>query len=322
MEKILLMDTSVASLNKGDNIIMECIKKELQFLIKDKFMLNLPTHLTPFTILQTLRNSLRLQIYKNCPIKIVCGTNLLVKDMFIHFPQWNVNLFNYKAIEGCILMGVGAGTGEKANFYTKMIYKKMLNKNFYHSVRDERTKIFLESMGIKAINTGCPTMWMLTPEFCKDIPTNKSEEVIFTLTSKAEKDLRDQKLINILNNKYKKVYYWIQGIDDLDYLNKFENIDNINIVQPELSEYEFILNNKDIDYIGTRLHGGIYAMRHKRRAIIIAIDERAREINKSNNLNCIEKDDLDKLPDLIDSEFETRIKMPFDEIERWKNQFI
>ena len=63
-------------------------------------------------------------------------------------------------------------------------------------------------------------------------------------------------------------------------------------------------------------------MRHKRRAIIIAIDERAREINKSNNLNCIEKDDLDKLPGLIDSEFETRVKMPFDEIERWKNQFV
>ena len=33
MRKILLLDTSVASDNKGDDIIMECVRKELQFLL-------------------------------------------------------------------------------------------------------------------------------------------------------------------------------------------------------------------------------------------------------------------------------------------------
>ena len=80
-----------------------------------------------------------------------------------------------------------------------------------------------------------------------------------------------------------------------------------------------LLNQDDLDYVGTRLHGGIYAMRHKKRAIIIAIDERAREINKSNHLNCMELGEVStKLEKMVCSEFATQVEMPFDEISRWK----
>lgn len=322
METVVLMDTSIASLNKGDNIIVECIKKEMDYFTKDRFVLNLPTHISPFHSYQVWRNSNRLRIYKDCSRKFVCGSNLLVPNMMTHFPQWNVNIFNYGAVKDCILLGVGAGAGDKSNYYTKILYKKMLNKDIYHSVRDERTKIFLESIGIKAINTGCPTMWMLTPEFCKTIPTKKSNKVIFTLTARSEKDERDQRLIDILNKNYNNLYYWVQGIEDFEYLNKFNNIDRINIVKPTVTAYREILNMDDLDYIGTRLHAGIYAMRHKKRSIIIAIDERAREINKCNNLNCIDKDNIDDLEKMINKEIITRIKMPFDKIKKWKEQFI
>lgn len=63
-------------------------------------------------------------------------------------------------------------------------------------------------------------------------------------------------------------------------------------------------------------------MRHKRRAIIIAIDERARGINEGNHLNCVDKENLDALESMIQSEFKTEIKMDFDAIARWKNQFM
>ena len=86
--------------------------------------------------------------------------------------------------------------------------------------------------------------------------------------------------------------------------------------------YDKLLVETDLDYIGTRLHGGIYAMRHGKRAIIIAIDERAREINQGNNLNCIEKSDVPTtLEKMIYSEFSTEIIMPFKEIKKWKDQF-
>lgn len=321
MDNILLLDTSIASLNKGDDIIMECVRKELKFLAKDRFTLNLPTHVSPFHCYQIWRNSNRLQVYRNCPLKFVGGTNLLVPNLLTHFPQWNINIFNYQAIKGCILLGVGAGAGDMPNAYSRYLYKKLLNHDYIHSARDQRSADIIESMGFKAMNTGCVTMWMLTPEFCRTIPTNKASRVVFTLTASTVKDERDQFLIDTLLKEYNEVFFWIQGYKDWEYLNKFSNIENIKIIPPTIEDYSNLLKQDDLDYVGTRLHAGVYAMRHAKRAIIIVIDERAREINKSNNLNCIEKDAIQSLPQYINTNFETKIKMPFDKIKLWKAQF-
>lgn len=321
MDNILLLDTSIASLNKGDDIIMECVRKELEFLTRGRFILNLPTHVSAFHCYQIWRNSSRFQIYRDCPLKFVGGTNLLVPNLFTHFPQWNINIFNYQAIKGCVLVGVGAGAGELPNIYSRYLYKRVLNKEYIHSARDQRSADIIKSMGLKALNTGCVTMWMLTPEFCKTIPTHKATRVVFTLTAAAKKDERDQFLIDTLINEYKEVYFWVQGHNDFDYLQSFKNIDSIKIVPPTITDYDRLLKQDDLDYVGTRLHAGVYAMRHAKRAIIIVIDERAREINKSNNLNCLEKDAIYELPTFINSDFETKIMMPFDAIEHWKKQF-
>lgn len=322
MENVLLMDTSVSSLNKGDEIIMECIREELKFCTDDKFILTLPTHVSPFNFYQVYRNSCRVQIYKNCALKFVCGTNLLVPDMLTHFPQWNINILNCKPIAGAILVGVGKGAGDKTNYYTKMLYKKVLSKEYFHSVRDERTKEYLDNMGIPAINTGCPTMWKLTPEFCSKIPKNKGKHVIFTLTPKGRKEEEDQVMIDVLQRNYERIFFWVQGIQDMDYFNQFRNTRGIEIIKPKLEDYKSILQMEDIDYIGTRLHAGVYAMRQGKRAVIIVVDERAREINKKNNLNCIEKKNISLLEGYINSLIETKIRMPYSEIQRWKNQFI
>jgi polysaccharide pyruvyl transferase WcaK-like protein len=300
---------------------MECVREELQFLTKNNFVINLPTHISPFHSYQIWRNSNRVKVYKNADYKFVGGTNLLIPNMLTHFPQWNLNIFNYKAVAGCVLVGVGAGAGEKTNKYTKHLYKKLLNHEFFHSARDERSRQIMENYGVKALNTGCVTMWKLTPEFCKQIPTKKADRVVFTLTSSVNKDEKDQELIDILLKNYKQVYFWPQGIDDYDYFKQFNNIDDIILIDSDLKTYDKLLNGDNLDYVGTRLHGGVYAMRHKKRTIIISIDERAREINKCNNLNCIEKSHIQKLDELINSEFTTEIRMPYDEINKWKNQF-
>lgn len=322
-DNILLLNPSIASSNIGDDIIMECVEKEIEFIVKDRFVYHLPTHVSSFHWYQVLRNSSAIRNYTDCVYKLVCGSNLLVKNMLTHYPQWNVNMLNYKPLKDCILVGVGAGAGESANLYTRLLYKKLLNADYFHSVRDERSKIFIESLGLKAINTGCATMWMLTPDFCKNIPTKKASRVIFTLTANAIPLEADQELIKILNRSYDKVLFWVQGDNDLKYLHKFKDIQNIEIVKPTKGAYEAILLEDDVDYVGTRLHAGIYAMRHTKRSIIIVIDERAREINKSNNLVCLEREQVvNELEDLIKSEFETRVSMPVDEIKRWKQQFV
>ena len=324
MENILLLDTSIGSDNKGDDIIMECVRKELAPIFKNNFEITLPTQLSPFNLYQVMRKSYTIKTYSNCKLKFVGGSNLLVKNLFTHFPQWNISLFNYRPIVGSILVGVGAGAGDKTNYYTRYIYKHLLNKNYCHSVRDERSRIFVESLGLKAINTGCVTMWMLTPDFCKTIPTQKAEKVVFTLTRRPNEEIdeRDQFLINTLQNCYKELYFWPQGMYDYSYLCKYNNIENIHILQASKQAYDDYLTSNDTDYVGTRLHGGIYAMRHRRRAIIIAIDERAKSINEVNHLNCIDKNKITELLDpYINSSFSTRVQMDYNAINFWKEQF-
>lgn len=321
MKKILLLDTSIGTSNIGDFIIMECVRKELAPILNDNFVYNMPTHLPAFNTFSVFRNSLAVQNYENADLKFAGGSNLLVKDLKTHYPQWNIHPYNSSPLNGTILVGVGAGAGEYTNKYTTKLYRKVLSHDYYHSVRDARSKEYVESLGLKAINTGCVTMWMLTPEFCESIPTKKSDTALITLTARPEVNLSEQKMIDIVKKNYSKVYCWIQGDLDLAYFNKFKNTDGIELIPPNKEAYEYVLNNKDLDYVGTRLHGGIYAMRHRKRAIIIAIDERAKEIHEGNNLNCLRINEMDKLDDLINSEFATKINMPFREIERWKAQF-
>lgn len=317
-----MLDTSIGTFNIGDAIIMECVRKELSFIMKGRFELSLPTHLAPFHGYQVWRNSLALREYSSCKYKFVGGTNLLIPNLLTHFPQWNINLFNYKPLQGVILVGVGAGAGQKNNFYTKYIYSRMLNKAYLHSVRDERSKIVMEKLGFRAINTGCPTMWMFTPEFCKQIPTGKSSEVVFTVTRSPHLDReRYQLLIDILRRNYAKVYFWPQCLGDKEYFDSLENTADIQILSPDLHTYDDFLTRHSCDYVGTRLHGGIYAMRHQRRAIVLAIDERARGINQDNHLNCIEWDNMDQLEGMINSEFSTQVCMNREAIELWKSQF-
>ena len=321
MNTILLLDTSVGSQNKGDDIIMECVREELKFLFEENYEYSLPTHVSPFHWYQVWRNSSRVRSYSNCPLKFIGGSNILCKDLLTHYPQWNINWFNCRPIEGSIGVGVGAGAGEKSNWYTRKMYQRVLSHDYYHSVRDERTKRYVESLGLKAINTGCVTMWKLTPEFCKSIPDQKSNKVVFTLTRRFDKDEKDQFLIDTLVENFEEVYFWPQGVWDYDYFKQFDHVDAIKVLPPSKDAYDQFLTQNETDYVGTRLHGGIYAMRHGRRTIIIAIDERAREIHKGNHLNCIEKDEIDKLPSLINSTFETNVVMDFDAIIKWKSQF-
>lgn len=307
MKKIQLLDTSIGTSNLGDYIIMECVRKELAPLLEQNFVYTVPTHLSAFNAFSVWRNSLAVQNYANCDLKFAGGSNLLVKDLRTHYPQWNIHYFDSKPLHGVVMVGVGAGAGDYTNKYTTKLYQKVLSHEYYHSVRDERSKEYVESLGLKAINTGCVTMWMLTPEFCKSIPRKKADRVVFTLTGNANKtvaDIEDQVLIDILKKSYKEVFFWIQGDQDLAYFNKISNTEGIKIIPPSLLAYDKLLLEDNLDYIGTRLHGGVYAMRHGKRAIIIAIDERAREINKGNNLNCIEKADVPKeLEKMIFSEF-------------------
>lgn len=324
MKRALLLDTSIGSDNKGDDIIMECVRKELAPVLDSCFVRNLPTHVSPFHCYQVWRGLSAVESYAASDYKFVGGSNLLVPNLTTYYPQWNVNIFNYRPLKGCVLVGVGAGAGAErgSDWHTRYVYKHMLNTHYYHSVRDERSKHYVEKLGLKAINTGCVTMWALTPEFCRNIPAAKSPNVVFTLTSGYGADVeRDQWMIDLLCREYDNVYFWPQCLGDFEYFEKFNNIVGIRVLKATKAAYDDYLTNMATDYVGTRLHGGIYAMRHSRRAIVIAIDERARAINEKNHLNCIDRNEINLLSDKIQSDFATQVVMDQKAIAEWKSQF-
>ena len=275
-----------------------------------------------FSFFQRLLCRRRMKAYKTADLKFLCGTNALYTNMYHLMPAWNINLFNSSIYSDTICMGVGlAPTGNKINLYTKMLYSKVFSHQYIHSVRDEASKLFLENLGFKAYNTGCPTMWGLTPEHCSRIPRKKSKSVIFTLTCYHPDLVNDKAMIDILFRNYQKIYFWPQSIDDLAYLRSLTDAQPI-VVSPNLSAYDEVLN-EDIDYVGNRLHGGIRALQHCKRAIIIAIDYRAQNISQTYSLPILLRESIiSDLPDLINSEILFDIKgLDFNLINRWKSQF-
>ena len=325
MKKIALMDTSIFTYNLGDQIIMESVKEQILPMFPNDFILNIPTH-TPIChkyeyVLDKILHKNNVKI-KDLDYKFVCGTNLLTGNMLKIKNNWNMNIFDSYMIDNCILVGVGTNVNsDKINLYTKIILKNVLSEKYIHSVRDEKTKQFLENLGYNAINTGCCTLWKLTPDFCKKIPSQKSKNVVFTLTDYSKDIEKDQLLINILKSEYEKVYFWPQGLEDYEYFNSLDKISNITIIDPSLQKFEEFLNNNECDYIGTRLHGGIKAMQCKKRSIIIAIDNRARNMGRDYNLNIIERNDLNNLNVLINSNIISNVSLNFSAIKKWKEQF-
>lgn len=326
MKNIALLNTSVSSFNRGDDIIMESVREQLKDILRGNFVLEIPTHSPAFRMREVIeifgkKNDFTENL-KSMDYKFVCGTNLLSRTMFARKNAWNLTLAESKYLSGCVFLGVGAGKIGKFDIYTKKLLKNALSNEYIHSVRDEEAKKMLESIGLKAINTGCPTLWNLDQKHCERITTKKSNNVIFTLTDYKKDIENDQKLINILNKNYEKVYFWIQGFEDYKYLTNFDNIDKIELIGPSVKEYDEFLKNNECDFVGTRLHAGIKAMQRFKRSIIIIVDNRARSMKRDYNLNCIEREDIEKeLEEYINKDFKTNVKLKKDNIEKWKSQF-
>lgn len=322
MKRVICFDTSIATSNMGDYIIADSCEKQLSFILKDNFVLRFPTHTPISHWYQDFRKFSGGRYRDFADYKFLFGTNALNSNMFVPTPLWNINLFNNRMAKGVICVGVGMGSSIlKANKYTEFLLKKTLNREYAHSTRDEKTAIFLRSMGFKAINTGCATTWNLTESLCEQIPHKKAKKVVFTLTDYMRDPEVDKLLIDILIENYERVYFWVQGIDDCDYLQSLTDNHSIEIIPPSLTCYDKILL-EDVDYIGTRLHAGIRAIQKKKRSIIIEVDNRASDMKECISLNTIKRNDVKmNLEKMLNCDIFTSLGVDTDSIAAWKDQF-
>lgn len=325
MKNIVLFDTSIGTMNHGDDIIMTSFSKNAVDILENNFVIKYPTHTPCFLSYQQLKRNKRFRFIDEADYKFICGTNIINNHMVSPWPFWNINFFNSRCYKDAVLVGVGVsgfhGSDDKMSTYSKLLFSSFLSKKYIHSTRDKRTQSILTNIGINAINTGCPTMWGLTKKHCSEIPFVKSDSVVFTLTDYAADRANDQEFINLLLSNYKDVYYWPQGTQDYEYFSSFFNVTSIKLISPDIKSYSNVLSG-DIDYVGTRLHAGIYAMQYKKRAIILSVDNRAKDIANSYCINTVERTDLKQIKELINSSFKTNVRLNEDNINLWKSQFI
>jgi polysaccharide pyruvyl transferase WcaK-like protein len=313
MRRITLLDTSVATDNLGDEIIMDAVAEVARAVLPDGYFYRVATH---ERMGATSRGLIR-----SSDLSIVGGTNILSSSMLSKNALWKLGLKDILSLKSVVLLGVGWHaymSAPKSN--TQFILKKILSGEYIHSVRDSYTADKLANIGKSVVNTSCITMWRLTPEHCAALPRNKANKVVTTLTFYKKDREADRGLLSLLKEEYEEVAFWPQQSHDLAYFQSL-GISGIEIIQPQLASYNSVLDSEDVDFIGTRLHGGIRAMQKGHRALIMSVDNRATEISRDTNLPVLNRSDLQGARLWIHGGTATEIRLPLQAIETWKLQF-
>ena len=313
---ITVFDTERGSDNLGDEIIMRFCRDRLTQCFPGARRIDISTH--------TMPSNAEIEEMKTSKFRFLCGTNLLTSTIE---ENWNWVLpdgFRKKfPFRNVILFGAGWHSYQKdCTDYSKLIYRELLHPTMLHSVRDSYSEQKLKAAGIRnVLNTGCPTMWALTPVFCASVPKNKAPSVITTITDYRRDPIQDNLLLDVLGRSYERVYLWLQGRSDEEYLKELSLPDNLSVIPRQLNAYEQILQSGSVDYIGTRLHAGIFALNHKVRSLIISVDNRADEIAADTHLPILPREELDRLEALIFAKRETNIELNTKNITRFLEQF-
>lgn len=316
MKIVSVLDTAITSFNLGNQIIMESVYDVMEELFPEEFLYSLPWE---GPVSRTAHRYLRRSDYV-----FFGGTNSLSSHM-LKYKQMGFRARDLLFFGNLTLLGMGWWQYQnRPDLYTRIFIRRLLSTRNIHSVRDEYTRHKLEDIGIRSVvNTCCPTTWKLTANHCAQIPATKAESVVVTLTDYNRRSESDERLLASLIACYKCVFYWVQGAGDYAYIQSFDEFKGrLRLIAPKLKKYDEILSSTDCDYIGTRLHAGIRAIQKGKRALILAVDNRAEEIARDINLNVKPRSDIAGVVEFLSGEHETKLQVPFGEINRWKAQFV
>jgi len=300
---VILYEPGLSSMNTGDRIISDSAMRYIEPILEWRNIAHVSTH-------QPTTFRYRRGLYHSA-VGFVLGTNLLQNAGLFKQKNWKVTLVDTLQVQNLVLVGCGwkGYDNKKSGYYTKTLYRRLLSSEYLHSVRDAYTLHKLKELGINnVLNTGCPTLWKLTRSHCAGIRRRKGDIAVVTLTDYRRDPHADADMLRTLMGRYGSIYLWPQGLGDYAYLCELECAERVYTIKPTLQAYDqFLQEHPNADYVGTRLHGGIRALQHGNRSIIISVDNRAREMGKDFNLPVIERGNQHGLTKMIDDAFETRV---------------
>lgn len=302
-----LLDTSLESKNDGDKIIVRSIEEFFTGIDAwDRF----PTHvaLTETELLEARAKE----------TLVVTGTNILSSNLR-EFRQWPLDSESIDAFENkVILLGVGWWQYQRrVKTATVKDLKKMVYEGIPASARDQYTADRLNSMGIPALNTACPTMWRLPDQIP---PVGNNEECVFTLTDYNPHRRLDPQLVSLLASSYERLVIWPQGPGDQELLQRMPLPRNVVVAPRGLRSLDEHLQGRD--YVGTRLHAGIRAAQMGCPTLVLAVDNRAMEIGRDTGFPVIPRDSG---PRAVKAEFVAtqprNLRLPKQAINDWVELF-
>lgn len=308
-----LLDTSIASDNIGDEIIVESCKKFIFNNFRNAYISTSSSH-DGLEYAST-------KLAEDADIVFLMGTNAL--SAFNHIDKkyiWMLKNKDIKTLNGkLVLLGVGANSDTLHTSHDQIKnIQALLKKNTIHSVRDNTGKKILDQAELQVRNTSCPTLWASNlPDTRKD----KSDAVVFTLTAHKPSS-SDKFFVQTIRKNYSKVYFWPQQPRDFNYLKKINEDHLIEIIPPNLISYDDLLKNEKVDVVGTRLHGTIRGLHFGQRSLVVIIDNRARDISMEVGLPSICRSNLEyNLQKEIFLENRPPIILPKQEIIEFSRQF-
>jgi polysaccharide pyruvyl transferase WcaK-like protein len=319
MTRICIFDPGIEnnqgslSSNLGDLVIQDAVTRELGALFGGASLLRIST--------QVAMQGDELRAALACDHRFVGGTNLLSSRMR-QYRQWEISLMDAWRINDAVLLGVGWwGYQENPDFYTKLVLRSALSKSGLHSVRDGYSLEKLRAAGFQnVINTGCPTMWPLAELDPATIPSTKSDAVLMMLTDYRTEPELDRRLFELLRKKYGTVYLWPQGRADVEYVRTLAL--PVTMLGHSLTALDDLLRSApSLDYVGTRLHGGVHCLLAHRRALVLEVDNRAREIARDTGLPTAARSDFEGIERWIDGPTTLNLKMNVAAIAEWRSQW-
>lgn len=310
---INMFDTAIDSDNLGDEFIMDAVWQEVRPLFPGADYIRTPTHRR--ATLSELREG------RKADLSIVGGTNILKSHMLVR-GNWRITPLDYLNWRNVVLLGVGwQQYGQSgADAATRLFFRRVLSRTGLHSVRDMHTYDNLKPSVPNLVYTACPTMWRLDEAHCRSIPVHTAHSVVTAVTYYRPAPEQDRQLFDLLKRHYSTVFVWPQQEQDLPYLKEI-GVTGFIPIPPDVASYDRLLADVDVDFVGARLHGGIRAMQHGRRALIIPVDNRATEISLSTQLPVAMREDMAAIENWIMEPRPTALTLPWDGIERWKDQF-
>lgn len=314
MRHVHLIDTSVASDNLGDEIIVEAARAALGPRIAQDYVTTSSGH-------DGLGHFGR-RLAAQADVIFLLGTNALSAKYRLRRDYiWSLQRRDISALEGrVVLLGVGANRDyDRVSCRQARLLARLLSPAHRHSVRDDLALGILRAAGREGLNTSCPTLWRPMP-----LPGRRARpaRACLSLTAHKPDAGADAALLDILRRHYDELWFWAQQPGDVDYLRSLPGGEGVGIVPRNLAAYDALLGAGAIDVIGTRLHGCIRAMQRGQRALIISIDNRAREIARETGLSAMPRADVVRsLEGWIATGETAQPRIPRPAIDRFLDQF-